>query len=59
MKAKAPELSAREVAALFFCVAFAAGDHSMGEIFEWGFEHADAFLSEVKRRRKKKKKRSG
>ena len=55
MKAKAPDLSAREVAALFFCVAFVAGDHSMGEIMEWGFEHADAFFSEVKHRRKKTK----
>jgi hypothetical protein len=51
-----PELSVREVAALFFAVAVIAHDNrSLGEVFESAFDHADAFLSEVKRRRKKTK----
>jgi hypothetical protein len=29
----------------------------MGQVFDGGFDYADAFLSEVKRRRKKKSKR--
>jgi hypothetical protein len=50
--------SEREVVALFFCTGMAAnGNLTLGQLMKGGFECADAFLSEVKRRRKKKSKR--